>query len=202
MTGTEQFISSLVHSLAWPVAAVSLAALFRTQLSALLSRPLHRLRIGPFEIELERVRSSLAVDLETSPEKHLAREDLRQQRFNVWTPGKDASGTVATELVDLAQEAPAAAILDAFARVERRLQQMLEGTIKFPSALGANALAASAMSQGLISPASLSAVEGLAVLRNLAAHDPAGVSSKQAVEYLTLVDGVQYSLQRQSRPES
>ena len=67
MTGTEQFIASLVHSLAWPAAAFGAAALFRQQLQELLSRSLRRVKAGPVEFEFDRVLSEVEANLGREP---------------------------------------------------------------------------------------------------------------------------------------
>jgi hypothetical protein len=196
VTGTEQFVASLVHSLAWPAAVVGLAVVFKAQLSRLIDHPLRRLRAGPagLELEFDRVLATVEADVE--------RPGAGAREWPLVTVGAEGAGVpepfgeVQTELAGLARQAPAAAILEAFARVERLLQELLKDKIKFPSALGANALAQSALSHGLISPQNLSAIQGIAVLRNLAAHNLAGVAVEQALEYLSLVDAVLYSLQR------
>lgn len=62
MTGTEQFIASLVNSLAWP-GAVAVAVAFRRQIGALLSSSLKRLKAGPVEFEFDRVIASAEANL-------------------------------------------------------------------------------------------------------------------------------------------
>jgi hypothetical protein len=66
MTGTEQSISSLVNSLAWPGVAVGIGLLFRPQLSDLLSTSLRKLKVGPFEAEFDRVLASVEAELHRS----------------------------------------------------------------------------------------------------------------------------------------
>ena len=46
-----QFISSLVGSLAWPIAVLTIAIVFRKTLRTALARPLKRVKAGPFEAE-------------------------------------------------------------------------------------------------------------------------------------------------------
>ena len=50
--------------------------------------------------------------------------------------------------------------------------------------------------QGLISDETLAAVEGLSVLRNLAAHSPASddIGVDRARDYLAMADAVMYAL--------
>jgi len=175
---TEEFIASLVHSLAWPVAAVSLALLFRRQLSRLLGRPMNRLRAGPLEFEFDRLLATVEADVE--PTKRVV-------------PGE----SVAVELAGIAEQAPLAAIIESFGRVETALRDLLAAAGLDVSQLSVPALVREAQARDLISPETASAIEGITVLRNLAAHGRAGaVRHDRAVEYLALVDAVLYTLRR------
>lgn len=56
-------------------------------------------------------------------------------------------------------------------------------------------LARLAREKGLITAKSLQAIEGITVLRNLAAHGSAReITTEQAEEYLVLVDAIIYAL--------
>lgn len=91
-------------------------------------------------------------------------------------------------------EAPATAIIQAFSQVEQRLRELVGADGQKPVAVGAVALARVAAGRGLISPEAVKSVEGIAVLRNMAAHARTRVSVDQAVDYLNLVDAVLYTL--------
>jgi len=68
--------------------------------------------------------------------------------------------------------------------------------------MGAVGLARLAVRHERITPGTVSAVEGLSVLRNLAAHGSAReITAAQADEYLVLADAVLYVL-RSSRPNA
>jgi hypothetical protein len=173
---TEQFIASIVHSLAWPAAVIVLALLFRRQLSRLLARPINRLRAGPLEFEFDRLLATVEAEVE---------------------PGTrpPAGDSVALELADVAKQAPLAAIMDSFARVEAALRELLVKAGVDVSRLTVVAMTREALARKLISPETTSAIEGIAVLRNLATHGRAGaVSTDRAAEYLALVDALLYSL--------
>ena len=61
--------------------------------------------------------------------------------------------------------------------------------------MSGTALARQASSQKLISDETLSAIRGLAVLRNLAAHSPTDeIAADRARDYLALADAVLYAL--------
>jgi hypothetical protein len=90
-----------------------------------------------------------------------------------------------------------AAIIESFGRVETALRDLLAAAGLDVSQLSVPALVREALARDLISPETASAIEGITVLRNLAAHGRAGaVSHDRAVEYLALVDAVLYTLRR------
>jgi hypothetical protein len=183
VTPTEQFIASLVHSLAWPAAVAALAFGFRGQLARLLDRPLRRLRAGPVDMEWERVMARTEAKVETATPVAAALEAT-------------AGSGIKAELAQFAREAPVAAILEAFSRVESRLRDMLRAT-GVESSAGNVELAREALSHGVISAKTFSAVEGVAVMRNLATHNRIpGRSVDEALEYLDLIDVVLYTLRR------
>jgi hypothetical protein len=155
---TEQFIASLVQSLAWPAALVLVAVVFRVQLRRLLTGQLRRLKAGPIEAEFDRLISHVRTEL-----------PLVQA-----VPGAVA---VSDELSDLVRTSPRAAILEAHERIEALLRDALEQAGE---------------------------LEGLAVMRNLAAHEVSGeVTPEGATRYLVLADSVLFALRanlRRPRP--
>jgi hypothetical protein len=188
MSPTDQFISSLVHSLAWPGAVLVLAFAFRRQFTKLLdSDRLRRLRAGPvdlvFDRQLAKVEESVARELPTEGEQ---------------------PQLLVTELGETAAVAPATAVLEATDRLERELATVIreagEGVI---ADRGLVALARQALDLDLITPETANAVKGIAVLRNLAAHDHMSrLSSAQAKEYLSLVDATIFAVRQRPRAES
>jgi hypothetical protein len=187
MTGTEQFIASLVNSLAWPGAVVVVAVVLRRPLGALLSNSLRRLKAGPVEFEFDRVISSVEADL-----------------------GLEAGATAATEspqfsvlndLAPVAQTSPTAAVLDAHSRLEHELWKLTKDVRDETEApQGAVGLARVALAHGLITPETENAIVGVTTLRNLTAHGrQADLSPERAMDYLALVDGVLFALRRERR---
>jgi hypothetical protein len=181
---TDQFIASLVSPLAWPAAVLLIALAFRKQIAELLTAgPLKRLKLGAVEAEFERRTAEIETKLEASPE-----------------PGEGSNAvhgaTLSYELAPVADVSPSAAVLEAFARVQEVLQARLEaaGFSQADQRWGAVGLAQRAKAGGLITPQALEAVEGVAVMRNLAAHRPDEVSREAALEYLTLIDAVLFTL--------
>jgi hypothetical protein len=182
---TKQFIASLVSSLAWPVAVVIIVLLFREQLGKLLDAPLRSLKAGPSGVELEfdRTISEVAAQVEPLPQLEPPRE------------------SATADLADVAALSPTTAVLDGFARVEEKLRARLRdaGDQRADEKRGAVALARYANQKQLISPETVEAIRGLAVLRNLAAHGGASdVTPDRAAEFLALVDAVIFAMERDS----
>jgi hypothetical protein len=180
---TEQFIASLVSSLAWPVAVVGTAIAFRRQIGQLLTTgPLKRLKMGSVEAEFERRTAEVETKLAVPPE--------------VAVTERVAGATVVEELAPVADVSPSSAVLEAFERVQQDIRARLEaaGFSRADQPWGVVGLAQRAKAGGLITPQSLEAVEGVAVMRNLAAHRPDDVSREAALEYLALIDGVLFTL--------
>jgi hypothetical protein len=89
---TLTFVVELVKALAWPVAALVIAVMFRTELRGLLHR-VKKGKVGPAEFEFEETVSALrervgvttAVQIETDPETvNQATQDPRTVILNSW----------------------------------------------------------------------------------------------------------------------
>lgn len=187
-----QFIASMAGSLAWPLVVVIIVLIFRGSIRQLLTQgSLKRIKAGPFEAEWER----LAAEAEDKVKAANPADEVPSA----------ADESVRTEFASEASTAPAAAVLDAYAAVERQLRSILDG-VEEPTKtakMGATRLAQLAMRHELISPATVRAVEGISVLRNLAAHGGAReVTPDRAAEYLALVDGVLFAISENYRQAS
>jgi hypothetical protein len=194
MTGTEQFISSLVSSLAWPAAAFGIALLFRRQLAELLSTSLRRFKAGPLEFEFDRVLSS--VEAEIGSTGSLPRRELEGMASPGTTGARTLSGLV-DELGPVASASPTAAIVEAHSRLEHELRELTKDLTVDQRPRGVVALARLALEHGLITPETFNAIEGVTTLRNLAAHGRlAEVSPERAMDYLALVDAVLFALRQ------
>lgn len=187
MTGTEQFISSLVSSLAWPAVVASVALLFRGQISDLLASSLKRLKAGPFEFEFDRVLTIVSDNIEALPDG----------------PATEAPAdfSVIDDLSEVARMSPRAAVLEAHSQLETRLWRLTKDALtedEHPN--GAIAVARAARSHGVISPATENAIVGVTTLRNLTAHArQAEVSPERALDYLALIDGVLFAMDQDQR---
>jgi hypothetical protein len=176
------FAASVVHSLAWPAGAVVIVTVLRRPISATLGRGVRRLRAGPVEVEFAEELAEVRAELSRSPE--LAAAEIPAL----------AEG-LPEDLARLADVSPQAAVMAAFSRIEARLVEVLDnaGAPSY-SAAGGRALARLARRHELISDETLAVVEGLAVLRNLAAHGGENVSVGRARDYLALANAVLYVL--------
>jgi hypothetical protein len=100
------FVSSLISSLAWPVAVVVLVLAFRKPIGRMFERLPKRVKAGPVEVEWPEVATEARVALATSSEVRT-----------------DASpGSLTERFAKLAEEEPAAAIMAAWAEVEKSLR--------------------------------------------------------------------------------
>jgi hypothetical protein len=104
-------------------------------------------------------------------------------------------GTVATS--------PIAAVLDAHAAVERELRDLVVKVVPDSSVSRTpiRQILRMALDHRIISPETANAVEGITVMRNLAAHGKASeVTAEKARDYLALVDAVLYTLRQKPNP--
>lgn len=183
-----EFVAAIVRALAWPTALLAVVLLLRSAIVELLGREgLRRLKAGPLEAEWERelIRTEAQLDIASRGE----------------IPATDTQSKLSEELIEVARQTPSTAVLEAYDHIERELRQVLEKA-QIPGAerLGGSRLAHLAAEHNLISPADAHAVEGVTVLRNLAAHGRGDVSEQRALEYLTLVDAVLYALRHDRLP--
>lgn len=176
---TTQFIASLVSSLAWPAAVMVLVILLRHRISELFEQLPRRVRAGPLEIEWDRAVAVTAAGL-VAP---------RHERPAV-LPAEDLA-----DLSPLAETYPGAAVLDAAARVEGALRARFEAAdVDVPPNRGMRDLARRAVDARLIDAETARTIDGLTILRNLAAHGRDEVSPERAREFLTLAEAVIYQL--------
>lgn len=183
-----QFMASLLNSLAWPLAVVVIAVIFRVQIRHLASRPLRRFRAGPVEMDFDRLLSEVEVDVERPLPAPSGR-------------GPKSENPVIEELGELVTTSPVSAVMNAHAAVERELRGHVlravpDGNV---SKMSMGQLLRLALNHGVITPETANAVEGITVMRNLAAHGRANeVTRQRAQDYLALVDAVLYALRQTS----
>ena len=151
--------------------------------------------MGAVEAEFERRTAEVETKLELGPlGKPVSTEALAPATLA--DEVIQAPGTILDELTPVAEVSPSAAVLEAFSRVQQDLQARIEaaGFSRADQSWGVVGLARRARAGGLIKPQAQEAVEGVAVLRNLAAHNPGEVSRETALEYLALIDGVLFAV--------
>lgn len=178
------FTASLVDSLAWPVAIVAIAVVFRTTIRSALARPLRRVKAGPLEAEWDEKVAEALIDVAKSPET----SDL---------PAPDRP-LVSERLQQIATHTPRGAVLAAYAEIEQALRRrlMLDGyAVAEGQPLSAREMAVVAEERNIISRQTADAIQGATVLRNLAAHGPEDeIDPRKALGFLTLADGILYAI--------
>lgn len=174
-----EFVASLVGSLAWPLAVVGAVVLLRKQLAAAFrDRAVEAFELGPGGIKLSLVDRVLK-DAGAAITSASVSADQPAQL------GEHAASRDRDELHQLAAISPNAAILDAFARVERALSAVVD---RGPGAgfLPARRLAQLAVEQRWLSPEVAVSVEDLSRLRNAVAHGEGYVTREQAETFVDL----------------
>ena len=146
-----------------------------------MGQGIRRLRVGPVDVVFGEKLAE--VQAEITPELAVAKP-----------ASEDAELTEVLDMVAVSD--PASAVVLAFARVEHRLQALL-GEPGSLVPLRADAAARLASGLGLITEETLSAVEGLAALRDLATHGSGGeISTRRAQEFVALAATIFYILQK------
>lgn len=177
-----------IAAVAWPVTVLAIALIFRRPITNMLAGQIGRMKAGPFEVEWQRTLSEVETELDQEPIAQAA-------------PARPDGG-LSAELDPVARRAPTAAVLEAHARVEAVLRAVLQsrGVTESSDQLGAVGLARLARSHGVVTDETAQAIEGLSVLRNLAAHGRArDVSAERARDYLALADGVLFAVESNAR---
>jgi hypothetical protein len=185
----REFVASLVDSLAWPVAVVSVVALLRSQISALFDGTLQRLKVGPGGAELEWAR----VERETAV---AAAGSIAA--ISASGPDGDAIDAELDAIEPLIETMPALAVRQSFAVLERELRRIVEeGQLEVPyENPDVNGLIRAAYHARVITKDTGNALRGLVELRNLAEHDPSGTRTtpEKARDFLALTRSVLYAL--------
>jgi hypothetical protein len=180
----QEFVAAIVDAIAWPVVVLTGIVLFRSAIASALRGDLKRLRFGPVEAEWERRIAE-------------ARDQVPEEVQETAEAG--VAGSLTDELSEVARIAPAAAVVEAYARVERTLRRLgrKRGVLLHP---GGQYVSAWRMAKILheaneISDQVLYSIEDLTTLRNLAAHGEAGdLDEKRALDYVELAGTVLFLL--------
>jgi len=116
-------------------------------------------------------------------------------------PGQDDE---LDRLVELAENAPATAVVTSFALIHRELERIARANGLPADGTPTAALADIAERAGLVTKETVSAVRGLVALRNFAVHAQSDteVTPSRAREYVALVQAVLFALSRRPRRET
>lgn len=172
--------AEFIAAIAWPVVVLIIALLFRRPLTDAFASATGKLAAGPFSLEWKRRITDVEDDLGLPP-----------------SISKGEIGGAAGKLDEIAQRSPTAAIVEAFAQVEAALRGVLEekGVEGVDTPWSVRRLAEIACEEGLITAETLDAIEGLSVLRSLAAHGgEKDISAQRAHEFVALTQGVIYAI--------
>jgi hypothetical protein len=173
------FCAEMTKALAWPVASVTIAWIFRAQIQVLLTR-LKKGKLGPAEFEFEQgvLQAQLDIPQNALPAATRGAESLEQNRQSF---------------------EPRAAVLDAWLKVESALYAFASarGVIPEPAAKNAATLATNLVRDGLLDPWLLNLIRDLRRLRNQATHDSDFAPSAQAVlSYVQMADELELELRK------
>lgn len=189
------FVASLVASLAWPVVALFLIVSFRRQIGELIGRLVEAEGFG-FKGKFDRAAAAVAkAAAETFAQ--VGHASATGQAFN---PTVRIRESLVSTLADVARENPSAAVLAAYAEVEKALKaRMEEAKVAGVEGLSGDKLADVALRKSVVSQQTADAIRGVQVLRNLAAHGK-DVDAEKALDFLSLCDAVIYSIETWRRP--
>lgn len=193
--GWMEFVASVIGSLAWPFAVVALVVALRPTIAQLASGGVRRWKAGPAGVEVE------YWDRETSEVRASIRQQLPEGEMS---PPSVSGGGLAEELADVITAAPSAAVVEAFGRIEAELRRLIADAGVTPELdpqrWAARQLTHIALEHDLITPESANGIEGLTVMRNLAAHGAANtqLDHTRALEFVHLADALLFALGRES----
>jgi hypothetical protein len=179
------FIAEMTKALAWPVALIVLAFVFRTHVTGLLDgMKLRHLKKGEWEADFEEVAQEVRAEL---PVPTAIAHDNVQAAASL-----DRQGD---RLIDTA---PSAAISHKWNELEGRVAVAANeagiGQRPLPDVLRA------LVNKEMIQPAVKDSILGLRNMRNLAVHAPGDrLTSQQAREFVTMAEAAIWSLEQNLR---
>jgi hypothetical protein len=177
-------VAEFISSVAWPVAVLVIALLFRKPLIGALASSRGALSAGPVRLEWERRAEEVKTDLSRQP---------------LIAGGQRGD---AERLAEVADVSPVGVVVESFGQIEKALRTALdERGIEVPRRnWSVRRLAQVAEEQGVITPDTKDAIDGLSVMRNLAAHGgEEDISPDRAREFLALSHGVLFAIQMNSK---
>lgn len=172
--------AEFISSIAWPLTILVIALIFRKPLTDALRSATGRLSAGPFSLEWQRQAEAIEADLARPP-----------------SISKGEIGGAAGRLDEIAEVSPTGAIIEAFGQIEMALHGVLEehGLADLDRRWSVRRLAEVARERQLITRETKDAIDGLSVMRNLAAHGgQEDLSPQRAHEFVALSQGVLYAI--------
>lgn len=172
------FVSSLVGSIAWPVAAFAIAFLFRSQIRKLLDR-LRKLSLGENSVDF-------AEQLDDA-------EVIAEQAVVDVPPAEPGPVAEDEQKLKMLKLSPSVVVLNEFRAVERKVNKMArtlyadDSSEPFGRKLSFRTSVRLLKQHGQISEATANLLGELFVLRNSAAHTEE-ISTSEAVRFLQLVN--------------
>lgn len=159
---------------------------------------------------LEELRRSLRqeLDLERVPER---RSWLRISREGQWAEERafvqarlrpvpelePRDGSAGAKMPGLIATNPANAVSEAFDRVQAELRERVAKVVVVPTGSSLGDLVQRASQEGIITKETAEAVEGLAVMRNLASTSRRDVSQADARDFIALVEATLYAMRHE-----
>jgi hypothetical protein len=187
--GVEQFVSSLVASLAWPAAASTMVLILRRPILRILhDRHIQSVEAGPsgvklsfFDHQIDDAKKELTED-KASPGE--ASQQLTGDFADIISAGSDFT----EEMRQLAKVAPRAVVLESFARLEEILRNTVQVTgqdkSRYRGTISVRNLVRMAVDQELLTPAQMAAFDDIVVVRNILSHEgPGNLDANRALEY-------------------
>jgi hypothetical protein len=172
--------AEFISSIAWPLVVLAIALIFRVPLTEALRSASGALSAGPFRLEWKRQAEAVEADLGRPP-----------------SVSKGQIGGSAGRLDEIAEVSPTGAVVEAFGQIEQSLYSLLakNGVENLDRPWSVRRLAEVAAEKGLITTETKDAIEGLSVMRNLAAHGgQEDISPQRAHEFVALAQAVLYAI--------
>lgn len=164
--GTLEFIASVVHSIAWPLALVVAILVFRRPLAERI-RAIAKVSHGDTQVEFDQAARDVKASL-------------------AFTQVEPASSRFVAEMAAQLPER-IGRIVRAWADIENWLREKVPAEGVDPSALSAPALIEAALRRGVVTVDQAQTLRGLLAMRNLAVHGrTADIDEGRANEFLML----------------
>jgi hypothetical protein len=168
-----QFVASLVRSLAWPLVVASIAIAFRMTISNVVSERLKHLKVGPVEIDLEKVDQ--------------LRASVEQEQGGLEPVQASPDLALRADTLSLVEASPPGAFVSEYIELERLLRRALgDANVKNMGQLGRLA-----RERGLFSLDDLDAFEYVRNVRNQVVHGIEPISAGQATELISLIESLE-----------